>query len=111
MYKKLKYYNKHRKTIGDFAMAHIGHHRPSKNGPQYEVNDANQPPRSFCNVDVFAYSAPSTGGIIWVKFLGIQPHKVTMKYACPLRECMVTHGGCNLQVAGCRLQVTRRRLQ
>ena len=26
MYKKLKYYNKNRKTIGDFAMARIGHH-------------------------------------------------------------------------------------
>ena len=25
MYKKLKYYNKNRKTIGDFAMARIGH--------------------------------------------------------------------------------------
>ena len=30
MYKKLKYYNKNRKTIGDLAMARIGHHtRPS----------------------------------------------------------------------------------
>ena len=28
MYKKLKYYNKNRKTIGDFAMAPIGHHTP-----------------------------------------------------------------------------------
>ena len=26
MYKKLKYYNKNRKTIVDFAMAPIGHH-------------------------------------------------------------------------------------
>ena len=29
MYKKLNMYNKNRKTIVDFAMAHIGHHTPA----------------------------------------------------------------------------------
>ena len=37
MYKKLKYYNKNRKTIGDFAMARIGHHRPGNVYTTYPV--------------------------------------------------------------------------